>query len=51
MPADRQSLARYNDHSKHLQYNGILNMTSFMKDSLSQFSEFNHRKGSLPPVI
>ena len=30
MPADRQSSARYNDHSENLQYNGILNVMSFM---------------------
>ena len=36
---------------KNLQYNGILNMTSFMQGSLSQISKFNQCKGSLPPAI
>ena len=36
---------------KNLQYNGILNMTSFMQGSLSQISKFHQRKGSLPPAI
>ena len=36
---------------KNLQYNGILNMASFMQSSLSQFSKFNQWKGSLPSAI
>ena len=51
MLADRQSFSQLQLSSKNLQHNFILNMMSIMHGSLSQFSKFNPRNGSLPPMI
>ena len=50
MTADRQSFSQVQQSSKNLQYNDILNITTFMYGSLSQFLKFNQRNGSLPPA-